>query len=488
MGSKPRESCIWTRRRTLTTFPEGSWLWRTAFPLLAAIAPALGHHYFNAWLEGKAARPIAVNFGTAEDQTFGGQEWALTLGILFAIVFRVVLTYSVNSVFAPMFWTYLEGRVVSVKNAGRIFSSQGTSPQILPLKTPFPYRLVIVILLISVPALSPPSLTAANGIVSAPCIVTTVSLANSRLGFVSPEGGFGPVHELVGLAIQVVTGGSYVHSIDAGCGKCEYNLTFYGPNLQCEERESIATLPTAPQGSRLLWYSTLDKISQNQWDLVAASQNGESQELDIVSCHVVNATYSATVRQDVVTEVRSKFSSRQEMSATAPTNQIRDFNAMLDALAVALNGSIIIHPDSSFQNPASLALHGPLVKFDNGVWSLHQRLSDALPEVMKNLTISLLSRNIGRTALTQSPVETVCLVDMMVYDYDWKRLAGTYVTAYGLSLICVMFALWYCYGRRSSTAVRSVKLEDLLWAIGGIEQSKQIEVDSDRIPMVYSSR
>lgn len=161
---------------------------------------------------------------------------------------------------------------------------------------------------------------------------------------------------------------------------------------------------------------------------------------------MLNATYNVQVNHSISTGVIASVDKLLPYTSSATGNSIQGqpLDALLSALSTAIEGQLSINnTDNSLiqHNLITYSLLGSLV---GPTWSLNGDLSELMQELMQNVSISLLARNIGNTVgfSTLSNVTSTCYIGTSVYIYNRMRLLLPYSIALGISFF-IMLTGWF---------------------------------------------
>ena len=84
------------------------------------------------------------------------------------------------------------------------------------------------------------------------------------------------------------------------------------------------------------------------------------------------------------------------------------------------------------------------------MWVWTKSMEEALPQLMTNISISMLSNPLGSS---QIATNTQCLYSTVFYDYNPLQLAVTYGAATVATIICLAFGFWAIVKNRTEETI-----------------------------------
>ena len=261
------------------------------------------------------------------------------------------------------------------------------------------------------------------------------------------------------LVNRVIVGGSYL-PVPNPChgGVCTYRINFTAPALKCSSDINATynfstNLPQTHTSS--VWLPILNGTLENGYALTVATRDGVAPDMMnppvAVRCNASRADYHVRVRHD-------NFSSHidiLDIPFSAPLSLQRDpltlaLGGLVLAIRDAFSGSVIFDSkhDGFAERPLSVG-YSPLLSWvhnaDNRSVLTWPDLTAALPELMRNVSLSLLSGQFpsmpGQTYMETN--QTECSMTQLVYDYNSRRLLAIYAVAWAAA--AVFFSLGFLF-------------------------------------------
>ena len=259
-----------------------------------------------------------------------------------------------------------------------------------------------------------------------------------------------PAPELWRMAVQTLVSGTYVPP-SSGCETCQYNTTFNAPALICTNITSQYNFTSMFQEETpFIWNAT---VNWDAYTMTVATIGGNNSEMEAVNCSVQNATYSirtSHTNTSTAVEITNKtlYQSMNDMDQGA-SDYISTHTTASVALGV-LEGLVQVDMRKmqnliSTSNPlaynpyiifSALGQPGPPSSL-KWVWS--RSMLDALPELMANISTSLLSNPIN------APVKMMdrdCEQSSVAYTYSPSHLYAAYGSGLFVSTMCVAAGFW----------------------------------------------
>jgi len=249
------------------------------------------------------------------------------------------------------------------------------------------------------------------------------------------------------LVNRVIVGGSYL-PVPNPCGICAYRVNFTAPSLNCSG-DINATYdfstnfpPTYKSG---MWVPILNgTLGSNAYTLTVATRDGVAPNMNppvAVRCSAFKAHYDVRVRHDNFSshiDILNVTSGSRLSPSLGPHSDPLDLplDGLVQAFVNAFNGSVIF--DSEYDGfagtPPSVA-YSPMMhwapspgKNSTLTWS---NLTTSLPELMQNISLSLLSEQFPSKDQTyMAETQTECSMTKPIYEYDSSRLLTIYAVAW----------------------------------------------------------
>ena len=256
------------------------------------------------------------------------------------------------------------------------------------------------------------------------------------------------------LVNRVIVGGSYL-PVPNPCGFCTYKVSFIAPSLMCSSNitrtyDFATNLP--PSYKTDTWLPILNGTRSDGYALTVATRDGVIGQMNqpvAVSCNASIANYHVSVQHDNLSSyihiLDITFDSSASPSQTDPLNLA--LGGLILALGDAFNGSIVFDSqyDGFAETPLSIG-YSPMLRWvhtdKNASRLTWPDLTTSLPELMQNISISLLSGQFPSIKQTyMEKVQTQCSMTQLVYEYDSRRLLGIYAAACGVAATFVLLGL-----------------------------------------------
>ena len=118
--------------------------------------------------------------------------------------------------------------------------------------------------------------------------------------------------------------------------------------------------------------------------------------------------------------------------------------AMVDALAFQIQGTLSFDQHGNPASQTSMASYTLGTIKDGGYWDWVTDPQRAIPLMMQNFMLSMLSHNLGndphQSIVSNIPQE--CWLSPLTFHYDKLRLTGTYIAAAFVTIVCVVAGFW----------------------------------------------
>ena len=416
------------------------------------IVTAIAHHIFY-W----RLNQTSVTSMTFRHQTVGlekSQQLTSALGNALAIIVKSSFASAIGVAFAQAFWYRMRKQAFSVEKINSIIASKG-SPLALAswaawryaFWLPFIALLGFSMVILSVVAPGALSVVQSNFTVPHPCTVYTVQLGKTDIAGLGPDVNFA-LPAMTSLALKVLMVGSYLPP-PSPCGVCRYQVKFEAPAFNCIDITTSYDFATtfAPNPAGLLFWNTSYAFMPTGLDLRAAWKSdwrlgetlGSYHAIQCVASNVtyrVNVTHSAT--ESTFQVLDRTFHNPLTMQKTW---DVLPFNAVMDSVATLLKGTVLYSNRSWQLQPGSSLVGYGFGRYYNGLWHWNVDPTEAVPQLMENVSLSLLSGSIsvlGGSMNTLLPVKETCYRSALVYRYDSVRLLLPYASGLVITLLCVV--------------------------------------------------
>ena len=444
-----------------------------------AVAAGFGHHRLYTYLHHRPADGGTFDFlrNTLHIRA-SDQSLANFFGNQIAKICVTSMSAAIGCACTQVFWWTLRRRSSTLREIDTVdsFSSHPLNSMAWPAlryMTWVGILTIIAFLADQLSSLTPGALTVASTNLTSPCSVPTADLSNADLSGHRPvnktTGNYtygGANGRAVSLVTQVLMAGTY-SSPPSPCGICTYNVSFVAPAVQCRNvTQTISAhkfrdiLPTKPNGEwTIVWWADYDASVQF---LPIASRNieGNSSHLNglfpvaqlpviALNCTGWNATYHVTVDQGASSTVTARSVEIGDQLSTTKLNftaNLWDHQilALWDAFAWQLRGTVRYHYTNNFGDTPSYIAWGAVVRGSRvGIaWHWAGNLEELLPQIMHNVSLSLLSGTLSddqNTTLTM--VNTNCSINALTYVYEPARLLGIYIGGLAATLLCLLLGL-----------------------------------------------
>lgn len=423
--------------------------------LVLGLCFMLAHHFFYAHLNEKS-----IDSETNELPPFlQDQNNANFIGTAIAHGARIAFAMAIGLTFAQLFWEVLRSRSHAIAQIDALVNCGQSPYQPSALRAATTSVALFVISVIAaatslVVVLSPGALTVSSGFErTSPCTVPSIPSAvmSSDHIFDAKDGGF-PTESLM---MALLSSNSYIPPYQGNraaiCGNnpsCSYNLTFFGPALDCiditnQTNFTGSNFDSQPShGLTQIWEA--DPF-QRGYGVNITINDLVKGALQAITCTAYNATYDVT------------------LEGTPPSVRVR--NVTMDTILPSINPEPFIN---SYTGVALSSLQGTILGGANGYTVIGgqgaytQQVNaffvtttdgnhtfsgsaiDFATSFMQNATISLLSGSIyynlsSDIATNLQDVSTTCSSLVDVYIYNRTRLLSTYGAALGITALIVAF-------------------------------------------------
>lgn len=263
-----------------------------------------------------------------------------------------------------------------------------------------------------------------------------------------------PSPNLDRMVLQNVVSGSYIPPPNV-CGTCSYNVSFNAPAMSCTNITSQFNFSTMNLTPPVIWNVTHD-IGFGGSTITVATTEANGLLTDAARCTVYNATYLAEISHNAtstnvmvgnpvlhqpVNEMQQDAPDFMSIYTTAlATSQVLDGLGQVDLLKMQyIEQGVGPYAYTTF-NPyfifSSLGRPGPL---NSMTWEWDRSMRDAFPQLMANISISLLSNPVNAP---MNNYETLCIYSTVLYVYDQLHLLLSYGLGILLASLCVGAGFW----------------------------------------------
>lgn len=425
----------------------------TVLTLLGAGAMLL-HHFFYLHLSG-----TRVNTTPIPGLRFSEQALIGAIGNAIASAASFFFGTAIGIVFVQALWVSLRRKFHSIKGIGAILECR-TSPFTPAAWSAWSaaWKLTALALLSAsmtgITIFAPGALRTASVeyAYKAPCTIPFTDLSTGDFG--TTEGPtWTPSPAVKKMTLTNLLIGEVIPPASP-CGSCAYDVVFNAPGMNCSNTTDSYPFQYIEKGSTavdvIIWNGTHDVASGGN-TIVIATTEGYELNYEAVTCNVYNATYDVRIQHngtqtsiDVQSVELHQPITSDDMQSSVPEG-LGMYTISL-ALAQHLYGigmvdvgkMIAVDVDNQNHNVFYSALGSP-GPAGSKTWKWQPNTLETLPQLMQNVSISMLSNPLGGTTI---PTETQCLYSAVFYDYNPLQLALAYGIATLTTLICVVIGFW----------------------------------------------
>ncbi|KXG45552.1 uncharacterized protein PGRI_033190 [Penicillium griseofulvum] len=411
--------------------------------ILVGIIIGIGHHLCYNYLNGK---PVA-NYS---------QAWILRVAtgaaflvkVIFAISVGIALSLRSNGsqdllaaplvlLMAALLWSF---GIISILTPSTLSVTYTTHTLVRPCKVPM------------FGAGSPSSLT-----------VWQQAPGGNR----TPYGG--PAPSMSKIAAKTIVGGTPVE-FASPCGQnCSYSTSFMGPAMSCETQSfKLGQAVLGPgvvhdieHGDFFYYYASPDAEYKSMIWVLSNQKQSRDGRPDILLCGTWNTTYNVDVTFSAgIPTFKTTIGNLSEADKVdwgesfnnayyasvgienATVRQALDMAAVRDSLYGNLAGIISMRLDeqNAFESNTSFVLSNLVDMSVNEIkstFSLKREIKTGVPELMQNITLSVMGRN-----TPTSTTECTSFQTELVYHYSPLWLLVPYFVGFGLSFLCASIGLY----------------------------------------------
>ena len=440
------------------------------------------HHSFYQFLDGRSAEggifPNLQKYPEVNDQSIVN-----LLGNFTTKVASGFLIGAVSIAYSQVFWWKLRTHRMTVKRVDELqeFSEKPWNPLTWP--SAYALRLVAVVALCKVAmdqvsSITPGAITIKSASLHTICAVDNVDFTLADLGgnFDLEQQDSDANGRTRSFTTRVIVGGAVLPP-KSRCGACSYELDFIAPAVQCHnitqaalaeidssEASANLALPVTSESIRV-WAGEYDWPNLTQMRVSSRNIAGISpqtllpvDQLPVIAlnCTAWQATYHAIVNHSApasVVATNVTIHNQLLLSAAAENNAIGDITPQLRALWSAfsylLTGSVnySMATNTPHGDYTDMAISwSPIVDGSsaNGIaWSWAGDLQTLIPELMTNVSLSLLSGELSDVRNpTLTPTVAMCTRPGVVFVYSPLRLIVTYAVAAFLAILCMSYGFY----------------------------------------------
>ncbi|KAL2817972.1 hypothetical protein BDW59DRAFT_165679 [Aspergillus cavernicola] len=437
--------------------------------LLLGLIIGVGHHLCYNYLDGK---PVARY----------SQAWILRIATGAAFIVKMVFAIAVGIALSQVTWFTLRQKYFKIGTIDKIFTLQTDLLSFLSrdlLAAPLILIMAAVTWIFGIITILVPStlsITFATRSSVNPCEVPVFGTGSpSSLtvwqaapgGSRTPYGGPSPL-------MSKMTAKTIVGDVPIGfpspCGRnCSYSVTFPGPAMSCDEQpfeiaQAVLGNDTAPDnqnGATFTYYSAVADKQHEEILWVLFGLNEYYNEVPTaLSCSTRNTTYSVNVTfgngiptssvttgnltqaDNVDWGAQFNFANWATSEINATTRRALDMVAVRDSLYDSLVGSISMRFDeqNAFESNTSVTSTDLIelkVNETGSTFHLNRELKSGIPELMQNITLSVMGGNRPSVRVNCTSLETE-----LVYQYRPLWLLVSYLAGFGISVLCVGLGLY----------------------------------------------
>ncbi|TDL14923.1 hypothetical protein BD410DRAFT_902848 [Rickenella mellea] len=467
-----------------------------SFPLIGSIVAILHHLFYNSLNQ---RIPSTVSF-TIKGFSFVHSGWAITVGNALSHIVTFFYSLAIGVVFVQAFWSAVQRHSFSLTLINSIFEIR-SAPYLWKAWRYTPSLACLALILLGMNVVSifaPATLSRETRPLVQRCDLSAVDFRNVKAG-VSAEDG------ITRLARQTLLDGSYSLASTNPCDSCDYNVTFPSLALDCRD-VNLTSAPFVLDTPELnvQWNSTylLEDAYHGYgvfvWSRLNKSSGGQEDQVEIVLCTGVNATYNLHVEHRNGTTITATLDHTEPYIspllnfsgyiADLPPEAVT-FDYMIEAFASVLAGEVdwkLVGKDSDgnnqyFVSENTLVTTSALGSTElSGSWNLEVDLLTALPQLMQNMSIGLLSRSFSDSNVSSLvPVpDALCNRDTLVYVYNAPLLLLIYSIALLVTGVCVGFGFFIVRKQGG----RGMRFTDLVYAILTPEMAERLKEDGGELP------
>ncbi|KLO14354.1 hypothetical protein SCHPADRAFT_927951 [Schizopora paradoxa] len=453
--------------------------WKMLLFFCAGITAVVAHHCLYAFLHGKAVDDGPLSpFQSMFRTSMSDQALASALGNAIATIAKLCLAGAVATAFVQLFWWRMRRKGCTIRQVDKVMSYEANPANFVTWSAwVHTFWLSAVAtsasLLVVITIAAPGSLTVETMSVLTPCTVSTVNLETSDLTGILPLQSGDPPYYIYGnpsgktfsFVSQVLMMGTYIEPTSP-CGVCEYNISFVAPAVQCEDISNTVNfaemLPPYTSAGAVVWNTTqpFDGSAIPPYHLYVASRNlpGTSAKdlpssnfsefpAQALDCLGYSATYHVLVQHNLTTTMVVTGMDMGDGLTQVNATSLSQFQLLTiwDAFGKQLTGTVTYLPTyNDFNPPVAFMAYSPFVSASKDIaWQWQTNLSVAIPSIMQNVSLSLLSDQLSTEQnSTLKQVDTTCLATGLHFVYNRLRLLLIYASSAVLTAFCIAFGFF----------------------------------------------
>ncbi|THG93832.1 hypothetical protein EW026_g7514 [Hermanssonia centrifuga] len=443
------------------------------------------HHFFYAFLDGRLADGSTFsNFRRVFHSTISDQSFVNAIANATATVGKMCLASVVGVAFIQVFWWRMRATGYTLDQVDTVASFKENPADLTTWSAWYYTTLLSVVAICSllmevVTIATPGSLTVASTSIWQDCdtlpVVDAAKAASIVVGSEGPGtnisyGYSGPSGSAFELVTRVLYTGSYILP-QSPCGICNYHVYFNATALLCDPvdlTESIIASDTLPVGlgEMTLWNSSSgwSESVPSHLSLTVASRNLSSNDTDYTAvdnsatvafvCTGYNAAYTVLVYHNQTgtsdyyinsVELLEPYTRDQSLETTNDPSLFFGL-AIWDAFRQQFSGTVTLNESANALtfSAGTIIVNSPFTTSpsSNILWQWQVDLINALPSLMQNISLSLISGVLFNSSLSDYNTGLgLCTVTDLHFVYDRVRLLATYGAMIGVALACLLVAL-----------------------------------------------
>ncbi|KLO06170.1 hypothetical protein SCHPADRAFT_698392 [Schizopora paradoxa] len=453
-----------------------SWLSRHSMRLrmilffVGAVAVMIAHHCFYWYLNKK---PVGFEEGLSDVASFIIYYYT-SIANLMTIVAKGLIAAILGIVFAQIFWMQVRRRQYDVPQISESLACKDSPISALKtVQSTFMFSAItfLTLSLAVITIFATGSIDFNDTSYSRPCDVQTVNMSNAAIAVFDATGLHyrNPIAQVKGFVGRVLLSGGPLTPVvvfDEYGGNTTYSITFNAPSLNCTDISSTFdfsdVLPdpddtdddtiivwnantTTADGALVFTVATRELLPGSNFTVTP----GDSPEA--VSCIPYESTYIAQVSTGYGDDGSSPAVTVKNVTPVVPLSpasasssdsaEVQHY-AIVDAFTSLLSGNASYDPNTfDFVAGSPIVAYSPMgAAYADSPWYWADSMLDALPSLMENVSVSILSDVLSETNFpTLSSTSTTCDYGNVYYVYRPLRLflsygAGLLIGAFGIVL------------------------------------------------------
>ncbi|KLO11337.1 hypothetical protein SCHPADRAFT_929999 [Schizopora paradoxa] len=440
---------------------------------LGAVSVVMAQHFFYNYLHHK---PTNYNFfGNSSFSSFIRQYY-ISIGNVLSITSKALLCGALANVFVQTFWLQHNRERFSVEKIDKALSCKdGPVSSLMAIRsTSLLSTLALLIAAMDlITVFAPGAVKPEATSITQPCTVSTVNLSHAPVAvFIDTTGAYvNPIAQLRGFVNQVFLSGTYMSPTfarDQYGGSVSYSVDFDAPTLNCTNVTSsfdfATSLPSPPLSNNasitdkiVVWNTTRFLNSSDGSLFITIATRKLLPTFDeykgvnpypfptATTCTPYRSLYTVTINTGSSNGTLPSISIRNvvpksPLSVLSVDSEEMQLYAIADTFVAALNGTVIYDPNSfDFTPDSQLVGYSPLGAADaDSPWSWNVDMLTAIPQVMQNISLSILSDKLSETGSpTLKLVNSTCEITNVFFIYEPLRLFSVYGVSLLVSAICI---------------------------------------------------